>query len=155
MSENLIDLENYRRIVSHIQRVHENGLKLAEELIKGGRSRFARRITIEVFKHDLSKFGEFEYTKFFSGDKEELKQAVAHHRWTNPHHIQYYEEYKDIPEVQLACMACDFKARSEEFGDNVKKYLKEFCEEKKISVNTNFYKKLTGFLNLIIEDKFQ
>ena len=148
-------LEKFRKIVAHIQRVHENGIKLCEELIKESRERFARRVQVEIFKHDLSKLEDFEFSRLSSQKEDEIKVGVEHHRTVNPHHIQFYDDYKQIPEVQLACMACDLKARSEEFGSDVKQYFKKFCADNEITTNTNFYKKVTGFLNLIIEDKFQ
>jgi len=151
----LKDLENYRRVISHLRKVHENGVKLAEKLIEIGRPRFARRVTIEIFKHDLSKLGQYEYVGFFSGEKDKLADAIRHHQLVNPHHLEYYESYKEIPELQLAIIACDLKARSEEFGNDVKTFLKGFCEKKNISPGTDFNKKIKQFLNLIIEDKFQ
>lgn len=149
------DLENFNSILKHVKNVHSIGEELCRELIKSGRARFARKVIVEIYKHDLSKFQDYEFERFFSEDKKMIEKAIDHHQRINPHHIQYYDSYKEMPDIELACMACDLKARSEGFGSDVKGYFKSFCEEKGITNNTNFYKKITGFLNLIIEDKFQ
>jgi hypothetical protein len=154
--EILKDIENFDSILKHVQGVHRNGILMAKELIKQGRSTFARSLIVHIFKHDLSKFGRFEYNRFFSGDKKDEGQAIEHHRQVNAHHLDYYDKNSDMPEIEIACMACDLKTRSEEMSNNVMEYLRDkFCKQHDIGTGTKLYKDLAGFLKLIIARKFQ
>jgi len=147
-------IERCSKIFDHIQNVQEFCFKLAVELIKDSQQRLARQLLKRALSHDLSKFSDLEYYGMYSEDKAIKDLAINNHRSLNPHHIDYHVNLLDMQEVDLAEMACDLRARSVEFGSSVKDYVKDFIEFRKISPNSKFYKSVTKYLNMIIEDKF-
>lgn len=158
MNEELTTLEHLDRcekIWDHIQNVQDNIQKLAKELIKLGEHKLARRLYQRGLQHDASKFDDTEYYGMYSSDETYKKIAIHTHRTMNSHHLEYHPELLDLSTVDICEMVCDLKARSSEFGTDIKEYIRKFTEERNISTNTKFYKLLIKYLNLILEDKFK
>ena len=148
------ELDRLEKIWSHIKNVQNNCYKLSRELVKEDRVDLARKLLQRAGRHDSSKFTDLEYYGMYSDDKLIKEIAINHHRNVNEHHLDYHSSPLDMDDLDLAEMACDLKARSSEFGTDIKEYVRSFCESRNISVNTKFYKSIVKFLNMILEEKF-
>lgn len=155
--ENSIYLARLDSVVRHIQNVQSNALLLAERLIEqDNECELARQLVANSLEHDKSKLYGIEWDYLLSDDKEKLKMAVEQHNKTNAHHPEHWGGIKEMPRVFLAEMACDIKARSSEFGTDVKDWLKEVATKKyDFSTGSKAYKDLMYFLNLLLESRFQ
>lgn len=152
----MTDQEKIDAIVEHIDNVRDSGNKLGKILIGKGEVELGRRLIAVCHIHDASKFHGIEWDGLFSEDKELLRRAVEHHQQVNPHHPEYWIDIKEMPLVYVAEMACDIKARSSEFGTDVREWVKEKATKKYNFTNKNkVYRELMGFLNLLLEKPFE
>src|ERR1035441_1385151 len=93
-----LELGKVRAILRHIRNVHENCLLLGEKLIEKGESLLGRKLIVQGFKHDLSKFLGIEWEQMAPGQNQEqmptaklkLRLAIAHHNSTNDHHPEFW-----------------------------------------------------------------
>lgn len=145
-------LARIEKIYEHIQNVQENCYKLSKELIRDNQSKLARKLLQRGLKHDSSKFTDLEYFGMYSEDDCLKWASIENHRRNNEHHLEYHMTPLDMSEVDIAEMACDLKARSSEFGTDIREYVKTYVSERDISVNSKFYKSIIKYLNYILED---
>lgn len=150
-------------IARHIRNVEDNCLLLGTEIINHGEIEMGHKLIANGYAHDLSKFYgiEFEYLSINNpleeNSKLKLKMAVYHHQITNPHHIQYWPKgIQEMPIIYLAELVCDIKARSEEFGTDVREYVKnKGIQLWNISENDMVYKKIMEFLDILCKPPFE
>lgn len=151
--------ETFRRnindLLRHITNVEDNARLLADRLIDEGELGLAKDLMIRARKHDLSKFKGVEWQCLVAnGDAkpEALELAVIHHREINDHHPEYFTSIGEMSDVQVAEMTCDLKARSEEMGTDLRKYVKDvFMPRYKLNHNSRVYRKLKRFMDLLLD----
>ena len=159
-------LSNVRGITRHIRNVQDNCILLGEKLIEQGEIEFGKTLIANGMKHDVSKFQGIEYEYMAplfakvgaSADepkKLKLKIAIQHHNSTNYHHPEAWESIHEMPDVFIAEMVCDWKARSEEFGSSLRDFISstamkrwEFTEEDQV------YKLIMTYVDLLCERPF-
>lgn len=143
-------------LVRHINLVRDACLLLGKKLIAQERPDLGRLLIANGFIHDASKFTGIEWDYLHAGtdtDKESLVLAIKQHVTTNPHHPEYWGGFEYMPEIYIAEMACDFYARSQEFGSCLIDWIKNDGEEKyRFSRYGTKYKQLRGFINLLTEN---
>jgi hypothetical protein len=156
-------LAKIRLITRHIRNVEDNCFLLGEKLILNGEVNLGKQLIANGFVHDASKFHgiEFEYLSL-NNPKEEntkmkLKLAIRHHQTTNLHHTEAWSGgIKDMPDVYLAELVCDIKARSEEFGTSLIDYIdNEGLKRWGITQNDEIYKKMMKYVNLLCNKPFE
>jgi|TARA_R110000787_G_scaffold98873_2_gene203283 hypothetical protein len=154
--EKTLYLARLDSIVRHIQNVQSNALLLAERLIEqDGECELARQLVANSLGHDASKLFGIEWDYLLSDDKDKLKMAIEQHNKTNTHHPEHWGGIKEMPRVYLAEFICDIKARSSEFGTDVKNWLKDEATKRyNFTTGSRVYKDLLYFLNLLLEQKF-
>lgn len=148
-------------ILRHIDEVQRNCRRLAERLIENGEEDLALQLVRNSLVHDMSKLSgiEWECLSINDGDSVDetrLEIAISNHNKTNPHHPEYWDGIKNMPDVYVAEMVCDWKARSAEFGTSLLEWVNDgaalrygFTKRDKI------YRKIVGYINLIVEEKFK
>lgn len=154
-----------RSITRHIRNVEDNCLILGEKLIYKGEIELGHKLVANGFVHDASKFKGIEWQNIVPGQSSEnitdkklkLKLAIYQHQTTNPHHIEYWNNnIENMPDVYLAELVCDFKARSEEFGTSLIDYIENCRENKwKLTKDTKTYKRIIYFIDLLCEKPFE
>lgn len=152
-----------RAIARHIRNVEDNCFLLGEKLIANGEIELGKQLISNGYIHDASKFHgiEFEYLSLNNPTEDEtklkLKLAVHHHRMTNKHHPEAWSGgIKDMPDVYLAEMVCDIKARSEEFGTDLRKWIDEAATKRYgFTFEDKVYKDLMRFVNLLCPKPFE
>jgi len=117
--------ERVAGIVRHINNVRDNCLLLGERLIGQGEKELGRLLISNGFIHDNSKFHGVEWDHLSSDgtDPELLRVAVSNHNRTNPHHPEYWGGINEMPNLYVAEMVCDWKARSNEFGSSLQDWI--------------------------------
>lgn len=149
-------------VARHIRNVEDNCLFLGKKLIERGQIDLGHKLIANGTVHDASKFHgiEFEYLSLNNPSEDDkklkLKLAVHHHNTTNPHHPEYWAGgIKEMPDVYVAEMVADWKARSEEFGTSLRDWIDEqatkrftFTKEDKV------YKQIMEYVNLLCQTPF-
>jgi hypothetical protein len=151
-------------VARHIRNVEDNCLFLGKKLIESGRIDLGHKLIANGYVHDASKFGgiEFEYLSLTTNGAEEdkklkLKLAIHHHNTTNPHHPEYWAGgIKEMPDVYVAEMVADWKARSEEFGTSLRDWIEESATKRfGFTKEDNVYKEIMGFVDLLCQPPFE
>ena len=158
-----ITMEKIRGIARHIRNVEDNCLLLGEKLIESGEIDLGRQLISNGYVHDASKFHgiEFEYLSINNPTENEtrlkLKLAIHHHRTTNKHHPEAWSGgIRDMPDVFLAEMVCDVKARSEEFGTDLRQWIdQEATKRYGFTTEDKVYKDLMRFVNMLCPKPFE
>ena len=158
-----LTLSKIRSITRHIRNVEDNCLILGERLILQGRIDLGKQLIANGFIHDASKFTgiEFEYLSLQNPTEEnnklKMKLAIQQHNTTNLHHAEAWSGgIKDMPDVYLAELICDVKARSEEFGTSIVEYINTVGIKRwNITEEDDVYKKMMEFINILCEKPFE
>ena len=158
-----ITMAKVRALTRHIRNVEDNCLLLGEKLIANGEVELGHHLIANGFVHDASKFSgiEWEYLSILPNKEEEtklkLKMAVHHHQKTNPHHVEYWSnKIENMPDVYLAEFCCDIKARSEEFGTDLRNWIDEVATKKYNFTKTDVvYKKIMKFVDMLCQKPFE
>jgi hypothetical protein len=150
----LSKLESIRR---HIRNVQDAAELLANRLIQKGETTFAITLLANVMAHDQSKYRGIEFEFLHPGeDKELFNLALKQHWASNPHHPEYWQGIQAMPRIYIAEMIADLKARSEEFGNDLREYIKgEFAERHKLTVRCKPMVHINYFLDLLLEKPFK
>lgn len=147
-----------RGIMRHIDEVRKNCIILGEKIVEQGgteNERFGRQLIANGYIHDNSKLHGVEWRYLVRGG-EYLSLAHEQHVSTNPHHPEYWVGgIKEMPDIYIAEMVCDWKARSSEMGTDLRAWVKDHAAEKfGFTVNTNVYKTIKKYIDLLLDDVF-
>jgi hypothetical protein len=162
--EATLTMEKIRGIARHIRNVEDNCLILGEKLIERGEIELGKQLIANGYVHDASKFAgiEFEYMAPGAPSSEEsaklkMKLAVHQHNSTNLHHAEAWPGgIKSMPRVYLCECACDWKARSEEFGTDLRQWINEEATKRyNFTANDPVYKEIMEFVDLLCPKPFE
>lgn len=156
-------MEKIRAIARHIRNVEDNCLLLGEKLIGQGEIDLGHKLIANGYVHDASKFHgiEFEYLSVSPSDEEsaklKLKLAIHHHNTTNFHHPEAWSGgIRDMPDVYLAELCCDIKARSEEFGTDLREWIDKTATEKwHFMKEDRVYKDIMRYVDILCPKPFE
>ena len=143
-------------VIRHIKLIQDACHKLGMRLIENGEADFGKLLIANSFIHDNSKFYGIEW-EYLNNDatKEQLALAHKQHVTTNPHHPEYWGDVNSMPRIYVAEMICDWKARSDEFGSDLKDWIKNSAFERYgIPKSGKIAKQIKEFLNLLLEKPF-
>jgi Family of unknown function (DUF5662) len=145
-------------LIRHINLVRDACVLLGKRLIDQGRPHFGRLLIARGFVHDASKFQGIEWEYMTTGldvPAEVRDLAIAHHRQTNPHHPEYWGGFESMPEIYVAEMACDLYARSQEFGTDLRQWIRETAVPRyQIDRGGQPFRWLEGFVEMLLAKPF-
>ena len=145
-------------LVRHIEMVRAACLLLGRRLIAEGRGHFGRLLIAKGFVHDASKFYGMEWQYMTTGQDVPpavRDVAIEHHRQTNAHHPEYWGGFENMPEIAVAEMACDCYARSQEFGTDLRQWVRETAVPRyQIDTGGERYAWLEGFIERLLARPF-
>lgn len=125
--------EHVEDLIGHVRRVQSNAMDLARHFMRNGRAEFARVLLAKVHLHDASKWGGIEWDWMHRGPDaagKQLELAISQHQKTNDHHPEYWGGLKNMPEICVAEMVCDWLARSQEFATDLRVYIRTQAAER-------------------------
>jgi hypothetical protein len=150
--------QHIENLVHHIEQVRRNCLLLGRRLMARGRQEFGRLVIARGFVHDESKFFGIEWDYLHAGrdvPKELLDLAIKQHTLTNPHHPEYWGGFENMPEIAVAEMVCDWYARSQEFGTDLRTWIRDVAVPRyQIDTAGQRFGWVQRFLDLLLEDHF-
>lgn len=158
------EMELLNSVIRHIKNVQDNCIILGEKLIANGSSLLGRKLIYNGFRHDISKLVgiEWEYLKYTNIkrlNKEKMtnfKASLQQHQMTNEHHPEYWGGIKFMPDIAIAEMVCDWKARSEEFGTSLFDWIDEEATKRfEFTKNDEIYEKIMHFVNMLCNRPFE
>lgn len=147
-------------LIRHITNVQSNCTLLGERLIENGKEGFGRKLISNGFIHDHSKFSGIEWDYLHQDVKdnepEKFKMAALQHVHTNKHHPEYWGGIREMPSIYLAEAVCDWKARSSEFGDDLREWIKKSATDKyEFSISGMTYKEIKLYVDLLLDPSFK
>jgi len=147
--------EKIEMVLNHIQNVQRNCYKLGLKLLRDGKVELGRQLIANGQIHDNSKFKGVEFDHLFYGDPI-LKDAIKHHRAINPHHPEYWHNgIQGMPEIYLIEMVCDCTSRSQEFGTDIRIWIKEEATKRyKFEIDDEVGKKIIYYLDMLLDKTF-
>ena len=116
---------------------------------------FAYTLMANGLKHDNSKFSGIEKEHLIVGneDTEKLQLAFLQHVMSNDHHPEKWGNINDMPEIYLAEIACDWFARSNEAGTDLRQWIKEEAVPKyNMSQQGKAYRLIKKYVDLLLND---
>lgn len=148
-------------IERHIHHVQENCQILADKFLEQGDRDLARLLLANAQIHDNSKYKGIEWKYLHDDvkiDKPELFQAALESHWSNnPHHPEHWHDgIMRMPILYLAEWVCDVKARSNEFGTDVRDFIKDTATKRyKFTVQGKVYKEIKEIVDLLLDAPFK
>jgi hypothetical protein len=148
--------EGIDHLLRHIENVSSNCTILGKKLIERGNIEFGNALIANGLIHDNSKFFGIEYDHLNSDDLEKQKLAIYQHNRTNRHHPEFWGNIKDMPKIFVAEMVCDWKARSNEFGTDLRAWIENSAMSKySFTKKDKIWKWIKEFLDLLLDKPFK
>lgn len=158
-------MHNIRALTRHIRNVEDNCVLLGEALIMRGEIDLGRTLIANGYSHDISKFYGIEFDNLSSSThnsteetaKLKMRMAVQHHQKTNKHHPEAWSSgIKNMSDEYLAEFCCDVKARSEEFGTDLRQWINESATEKYgFTKDDEVYRKIMAYVDILCPKPFE
>lgn len=153
------NLQKLDAILRHISNVRENCELLGKKLIEAGQEEFGRLLIANGLIHDVSKLkgAEWEFMCSDTANRPALKNAILQHEKTNMHHPEYWPGgLQDMPDIYIAEFCCDVKARSEEFGTDLRNWIDTHALKRwKITKKDRVYSKIMEYVDLLCDKPFE
>lgn len=150
-------LEKLEILIAHVEEVQRLCKKLGMRLIDDGQFDLGKRLIANSYFHDNSKFYSIEWAHLTNSDEEDEMVDVARwiHTLHNHHHPEYWDGIKNMPDFAVAEMVCDWKARSSEFGTDVKDWITTKATKRwGFKRGDKVYKKIMFFVDYLLESSF-
>jgi len=159
-SSNEIFERRLKTLLRHIDNVRNACVILGERLINKGEVELGLTLIKNGYQHDNSKFSGIEW-EYLNGeleiaDKEKLEMAILQHSKANPHHPEYWGGIENMPRVYVAEMICDWYSRSNEFGSDVREWIKDKATKKfNFTYQSKAYKQIKELLDILLDPSFK
>jgi len=146
-------------LIRHITLVRNACVLLGRRLMARGESGFGLQLIARGHIHDQSKFSGIEWQYLHAGPdtpKMELGLAIRQHTAVNTHHPEFHPGgVEGMPELDLAEMLCDWYGRSQEFGTDLRQWIRETAMPKYgIKPDSPAHKKIMSYVKVLLEDSF-
>jgi hypothetical protein len=160
MTEQELQRRRLHNLLRHVGNVQREAVLLAERLQDNGEFDFAKQLLARSLQHDGSKFFGIEWEHLHGDIKEKKPEvfllAAQQHTQTNPHHPEYWQEIQNMPRICIAEMVCDWKSRSDEFGNDIRDWIKERgSKQYKFSLQGSVYKTIKEFVDILLDPPFK
>lgn len=148
------EIQKIENVFNHIKNVQRNCYCLGIRLMKRGDIELGRNLISNGQIHDNSKFKGIEFDHLVYSDPL-LPEVVKHHQSVNPHHPEYWGGIKNMPEVYVAEMVCDWYARASEFGTGIRDWIDNTALNRfGFTKDDAVYQTIQEMLNLLLKQPF-
>jgi len=150
-----------KSILRHIKNVQNNCILLGEKLIDDRKYEMGKMLIANGFIHDNSKFFGIEWdyisdASLAKKNKARVALSVEQHNKTNKHHPEYWGGIKNMPDVYVGEMVCDWKSRSEEFGSSLIDWINDAAMKRfQFKKGDAIYGKIMYFVDMLCQKPFQ
>lgn len=158
-------LEHIMDTLAHKKYVLEACSSLIKYLYNNDRENDAIALARRCSFHDNSKFLDEEMYSFTTlpPEKEtmknpkkpitkEIENVISIHWKNNPHHPEYYNSYKDMSEIDVMEMVCDWYARSLQYQTNFLEFV-ETRQQTRFQFDEDFYDKVYRYCEIIAKNE--
>lgn len=155
-------------IIKHIKKVETNCYVLAKALADEENRDFFLGLIMRGRLHDVSKFNNYEFEGLnLPNDTLEFQSALRSHHVNNSHHPEHYiiagpaafsglKGISYMSKLDIAEMVCDWVARGQEFGTDVRKWIEEEATKKYgFEMTDGIGLKIEKYLNILLTPKFK
>jgi hypothetical protein len=152
------DLEQLDDVLTHIENVRDNAIRVAKHLMEEDEGLFARQLVVRALQHDLDKFFGNAWTYMRKGAKpsQKLTQAVEGHSALHGHHPQHHDSIHSMSDLDIAEMACDWAARSKEQGTSIWEWIEGPAMERfGFKKSDPVYSKIAKYTKMIFDPQFK
>jgi hypothetical protein len=147
------DEQKLEIILRHIHLVESNMQRLARTMMKD-RKEFALELLQRSRTHDLSKLSPFEFDHLHEGALR-FDEALQMHREGNSHHPEHRTSIHNMPEADVVEMVCDWFARAQEFGTDLRKWVWTVATERyDFERSDEIAKTIEKYLNMVLLKPF-
>ena len=155
-----MDTDRLDKVLRHINHVKDDCIVLGEKLILADKEDLGRKLIANGYIHDNSKLNGIEWLYLHDEVKDKEPElfflAVNQHQQNNPHHSEYWSDINEMPTLYLAEMCADWKARANEFGTDLREWIKDKATDKyKFTTKGRVYKDIMYFCNMLLEPLFK
>jgi len=145
-------------LLRHKELVKDAAILLGKRLMEAGKSELGRQIIVRGYSHDSSKFRGVEWEYLHAGNdvpKDELSRAIAQHQCFNEHHPEFWGGMEYMDQVSIGELCCDWYARAQEFGTNLREWIKTAANGRFHIESCHKQKEwMDEFINILLEDAF-
>lgn len=153
-------LPKLEKLAKHIYHVQESATLLAEHCITQGHTDFGIALLQNAACHDNSKYSGIELRYLVLDETEDetlLRVAIDHHNKSNLHHPEaWIGGIKEMSQLYVSEMVCDWKARSTEFGTDLRGWITDSATEKfGFKKGDRVFKDIQRYLKIILDVPFK
>jgi hypothetical protein len=145
-------------LLRHKELVKDAAILLGKRLIEQGKVELGKQIIVRGFSHDASKFRGIEWEYLHAGndvDRDKLQGAILQHQMFNQHHPEFWGGMEFMDQVSVGELCCDWLARAQEFGTDVRTFIKDKANGRfHIDECSQQKKWMEEFLEILLEDAF-
>jgi hypothetical protein len=151
--------EKLEALIRHIEEVQKNCRLLADRLMAEDKANFefAKKLIANSYLHDNSKFSSLEWMHLTRAeeDDEMLDVVIKEHNNSNFHHPEAWSDgIRGTPDIYIAEMTCDWKARSTELGTDLKEWIDTKATKRwGFGKRDKVYKKIMKYVDLLLEPR--
>lgn len=154
-------IEELEDVIKHKQYVLDSCWKMAKYLFSINEEELGLELLRRASIHDNSKLEdeELEALSRISEDKTTLKEAsekltsfkikaIELHWKNNRHHPEFFSDTKNMSELDIIEMVCDWHARSVQYGTNLIEFF-ETRQKNRFNFPKNIYNKIYKYCEII------
>jgi|TARA_R100000306_G_scaffold55914_1_gene53611 hypothetical protein len=155
------EIRRLMRLARHIDNVRNYCNILGQRLAENGEAGLGHGLIANGYIHDNSKFHGVEWLYLHEDEKEQnptlFKAALLQHTTTNLHHPEAWDDgIHAMPRLYLAEFVCDISARSSEFGNDIRDWVKKQATKKyDMTVQSKTYKEIKDLLGLLLDEPYK
>lgn len=157
-------LKRLEALIRHIDHVRNNCTYLGKKLIEQKEEELGYLLIANGYCHDQSKFHGIEWDSLWGMEdalkeesEEKFRAAHKQHVSTNKHHPEAWPDgIHSMDRLHIAEMVCDWAARSQEFGTDLRVWVKEKATKRfDFTFQSKVYKEIKFFIDLLLDKAFK
>lgn len=157
-----IRITHFEELCLHKKILLDSCQKLATYFLINDNEDFALMLMKRAFVHDTSKLSKAEFHAAdafdsFSKDSRKGNQDFTKkerifleiHWKNNKHHPEHWENIRDMKDIDIAEMVCDWHARSVEFDDDLIEYI-GYRQKARFAFPDDMYEKIMYYAKILV-----
>ena len=147
--------------ITHKKYFMESAMRMSKVLLEENKEELAIELLKRAAYHDNSKFDKDEMCSLSAisckkalidpniNMDQHTQQILEHHWRKNRHHPEHFKDVRDMKEIDILEMVCDWHARSTQYGTDLLEFV-EVRQENRFHFPDDMFKKIWNYCNIII-----